>query len=39
MNLLPMPPKLTGTLPEQLQQLWDYLYCLIERINALSGDL
>lgn len=33
MNLLPIPPILTGTPEEQLRQLWDYLYQLIERLN------
>lgn len=30
----PFPPVLTGTAEEQLLQLWDYLYQLVERINA-----
>lgn len=34
MMLLPYPPVLTGTAEEQLRQLWDYLYQLIERLNA-----
>lgn len=33
MNPLPMPPRLNGTAEEQLRQLWDYLYQLIERMN------
>lgn len=27
------PPVLTGTPSEQLQQLWDYLYQLVEKLN------
>ncbi len=31
---LPYPPDLTGSPEQQLRQLWDYLYQLIERLNA-----
>lgn len=27
------PPVLSGTPEQQLQQLWDYLYMLIEKMN------
>lgn len=31
---LPCPPELTGTAEQQLRQLWDYVYQLVERLNA-----
>lgn len=33
MTPLPAPPKLTGTPEQQIRQLWDYIYQLIERLN------
>ena len=33
---LPYPPVLTGTAEQQLRQLWDYVYQLVERLNAKS---
>lgn len=32
-NKFDYPPILTGTAEEQLRQLWDYLYQLIEVLN------
>ena len=37
MNPLEYPPRPEGTAEEQLRQLWEYLFRLIERLNAETG--
>ena len=34
MTKLDLPARPTGTVPEQLEALWTYLFLLVERLNA-----
>lgn len=36
-NKIPLPPRPTGTPEQQVQQLWSYIFQLVEKLNKESG--